>query len=513
MKRFLTICFLFLVFVSCFGNAGVFRGSGQTPTLEKTDQIQMVEEEIIMIPRRGNYPVDTSCRNLDKMEFRCRFILRNLTDQKVVIPVGFPLNTEARLQDDKGNFNQSHLIGHYGFTAGTKDRTFPVRFVPWDRKKKFSKLFLWEMTFLPKQEVELFVNYTMEGYLADSIKVKGALPENLVGRQNGLTWDAAAGATGYIVEYSTDNFAHVVRINTTRNSLDAFQLPAGDFQWRVRSNNNDEWVTGEKIVSGPPTATPQKIVSNADGNMDVFFGSANAVWEKGYLAEYQGNAGVVETIELKGRNKIADVFAGSDDANVLVLTDDGNGDALFVDDVFTALGEQARLSQIDEIRAGAGNDIIDLTSHQFAYNGDGVQIYGGLGDDVIWADNGSNILFGDAGTDRIVGGADNDVIVGGCGNDSLHGGGGEDIFCFGGDWGNDIVEQLSNGKVTLWFEANTGSWDEKTLTYTDGKNSVTVNGVSEVTLKFGTDDTLPAGVFDNFASEKIFEDKDKGLLA
>ena len=165
MKRFLIIYFLFLIFISCFGNAGVFRGSGQTPTLEKTDTIQMVEEEIIMIPRRGNYPVDTSCRNLDKMDFRCRFILRNLTDQKVVIPVGFPLDTQARLQDNKGKFNQSQLIGHYGFTAGTKDKTFPVRFVPWDEKKKFSKLFLWKMTFEPRQEIELFVNYTMEGYL------------------------------------------------------------------------------------------------------------------------------------------------------------------------------------------------------------------------------------------------------------------------------------------------------------------------------------------------------------
>ena len=165
MKKLLTLCLLLLVFISCFGNVGVFRGRGQTPMLEKTADIQMVEEEIIMFPRRGNYPVDTSCRNLDKMDFRCRFILRNLTDKKVIVPVGFPLDTEARLQDDKGYFNQSQIISHYGFTAGTADKTFPVRFVPHDKKKKFSQLFLWEMTFDPKQEIELFVNYTMEGYL------------------------------------------------------------------------------------------------------------------------------------------------------------------------------------------------------------------------------------------------------------------------------------------------------------------------------------------------------------
>ena len=165
MKRFLTFYFLFSVFVNCFGNAGVFRGSGQTPVLGKTDKIQMVEEEIIMFPRRGNYPVDTSGRNLDEMDFRCRFILRNLTDEKVVVPVGFPLDSEARYLNYGGEINQSQIIRNYGFTAGTKDKTFPVRFVPYDKQKKFSKLFLWEMTFEPKQEIELFVYYTMEGYM------------------------------------------------------------------------------------------------------------------------------------------------------------------------------------------------------------------------------------------------------------------------------------------------------------------------------------------------------------
>jgi hypothetical protein len=212
MKKLLTLCSLLLVFISCFGNAGVFRGSGQTPVLGKTDQIQMVEEEIIMFPRRGKYPVDTSCRNLDKMDFRCRFILRNLTDKTVVIPVGFPLDIEARLQDDKGKVNQSQLIGHYGFTAGTRDKTFPVRFVPWDKKKKFSKLFLWEMTFLPKQEIELFVNYTMEGYLG----LEGTMRNRDWGKRktykceylDGLTW--GLGQAQFYVTETGSSWAGVI---------------------------------------------------------------------------------------------------------------------------------------------------------------------------------------------------------------------------------------------------------------------------------------------------------------
>ncbi len=182
---------------------------------------------------------------------------------------------------------------------------------------------------------------------------------------------------------------------------------------------------------------------------------------------------------------------------------------------------QARLAQIDEIRAGAGNDIVDLTSQRFEYIGDGLTVRGGLGDDVVWANHGNNLLFGDAGNDQIVGAAGDDLIVGSSGNDTLHGGGGNDIFAFGGDWGKDTVEQLANGTVTLWFaDGNPALWDGKTLTYTDGDKSVKVTGTDteNIVLMFGDNgapyDTLQAiGAFDEFTSEKIFEDKNKGMLA
>jgi len=121
-----------------------------------------------------------------------------------------------------------------------------------------------------------------------------------------------------------------------------------------------------------------------------------------------------------------------------------------------------------------------------------------------------------------VGGSANDLIVGGIGNDSLHGGGGNDIFCFGDNFGKDTVEQLADGKVILWFESGSESnWNASTLTYSDGNNSVKVSGVTadKITLKFGDDqsalyDKLAAnGSFDDAASEKIFEDKNKGFLA
>ena len=143
----------------------------------------------------------------------------------------------------------------------------------------------------------------------------------------------------------------------------------------------------------------------------------------------------------------------------------------------------------------------------------GMNIYGGLGNDIIWGNTGSNKLFGNAGNDRIIGGTDNDEIIGGSGNDAMHGGGGNDVFCFGENWGNDTVEQLSGSSVTLWFENGSESnWNASTLTYSDGINSVKVSGVSDVTLKFGKA-ALPSGCFDDADSEKIFEDKNKGFLA
>ena len=163
-----------------------------------------------------------------------------------------------------------------------------------------------------------------------------------------------------------------------------------------------------------------------------------------------------------------------------------------------------------------------MTSQRFAYIGDGVTIYGGDGDDVIWSNKGDNKLFGDAGNDHIVGASGNDVLIGGSGNDRMHGGGGEDIFCFGENWGKDTVEQFAGGEITLWFGSGSeNNWNADTLTYSDGTNSVKVSGVSNdnITLIFGDDSSdlfnelSASGCFDDAASEKIFEDKNKGMLA
>ena len=349
--------------------------------------------------------------------------------------------------------------------------------------------------------------------------------------ENYLYWDEMTGAETYTVEIHSNNPEAAVKIFTDSNKIDLFAMPAGTYQWNITADNEDSF-SGEDFISEYSAKASCVITSNNDGNMDVFFTASDSVWEKSYFAEHHGMlngwTGTNEQISLAGKNKISDIFYGSDDSNVLLLTDDSNGDALFVDDIFTALPcelseQQARLSQIEEIRAGGGNDIIDLTSQRFTYQCDNMAVFGGEGNDTIWANSGTNILFGDAGDDRLVGGNGSDVLIGGSGNDRMHGGGGDDIFTFGGNWGNDTVEQLDGGIVILWFETGSyANWNADTLTYFDGYNSVKVSGVSKDDTAVIFADAIGADTFTTFqdigafldsSSEKIFEDKNSGMLA
>ena len=380
-------------------------------------------------------------------------------------------------------------------------------------------------------------DYTLnlvESTLSVTVDAPDLTPQAPVGTVEQVSWEASD-ADRYIVEYSMDNFEHVIRIETTASAADMLELPAGTYQWRVKADENSDWAVGESIVSELESDTPKVVQAVEDGSSDLFFAAPSGTWSNIYFAQHVGSVndweGTNETVSAKGRGRIQNLFFGSADPNVLCLTDGENGDGIFVDDVYTALPEEikdhmARLYRIQEIRAGAGDDIVDMTSQRFEYTGDGLTIRGGDGDDVIWANKGNNRLFGDDGNDRIVGASGDDVIVGGAGNDSMRGGGGCDIFVFCENWGVDTVDLSENELATLWFASGDESnWDAETLTYTDGENSVTVSGIFAdlVILKFGDDgseefaeqfaELSAAGAFDAYTSRKIFEESTTGAIA
>lgn len=309
-------------------------------------------------------------------------------------------------------------------------------------------------------------------------------------------------------------------------------LAAGTYQWRVRAVDRDVWSTGADIVSENEVVAPEVLLSNADGAGDVFFAAVAGTWDWDFaIAQHVGSVndweGTNEVIFIAGKGRVQDLFIGSDDPNILCLTDGDNGEVLFLDDVFTELPEnleahQARIANLHEIRAGAGADVIDLTSQRFEYTGGGMTVRGGDGGDVIWANMGDNFLFGDAGSDIIAGASGNDVIAGGIGDDAMQGGGGDDVFAFCENWGLDLVKQRSSGSVTLWFASGDESnWNAETLTYADGENRVTVSGVSadRIALRFGDDGSerfaalSAAGAFDAFTSRKVFDEAGNAVIA
>ena len=359
--------------------------------------------------------------------------------------------------------------------------------------------------------------------------------DDLVGTKDWVSWEPSVLMNKYTVEYSTDDFGHTMRFVTTGTAVDMLNLPAGTYQWRVTADSGKypEWFDGEEIVSDDTTAAPNVFRSDSDANDDIFFATPVDTWSNIYYAKHVGSigdwSGTNELVSAAGKSRIQDLFFGSADPGTLYLTDSENGDALFLDDVYTGLPEEieentARLFRLHEIIAGAGDDIVDMTSQQFGYLGSDLLISGGDGDDVIWASRGSrNTLFGDAGNDRLVGASGDDVIVGGIGDDRMHGGGGNDIFTFCDNWGHDTVEQRADGTVTLWFfYGSIENWDEETLTYSDGENSVkVVSDISadQVTLNFGPagsklfGNLFSMGAFTESLTKKVFDDTGKGLLA
>ena len=112
-----------------------------------------------------------------------------------------------------------------------------------------------------------------------------------------------------------------------------------------------------------------------------------------------------------------------------------------------------RLSGIEVIDGGAGNDILDMASH--LYSQGATTLIGGEGDDSAWGNlgddlisggsgndwlagnSGDDTLSGGTGNDRVEGLADNDLLSGGAGADSLSGGAGDDAL--DGGSGDDLL--------------------------------------------------------------------------
>ncbi|MFN3826446.1 MAG: DUF4114 domain-containing protein [Micavibrio sp.] len=167
----------------------------------------------------------------------------------------------------------------------------------------------------------------------------------------------------------------------------------------VNGQNGNDWVSGgfgaDYVIGGAGDDTFQYV--------------ADSVWAAGYMTL---NSDTGEVVDLEGYNQSHDKFQGDDGADTVVMTD-GN-DAIIADDPSSLAHPSAtgsRLSGIEMIDAGAGDDIINLTSLNYTFGN--VTAYGGSGNDIIWSSAGSDLLDGGSGNDWINGGDGDDEIYGG----------------------------------------------------------------------------------------------------
>ena len=188
---------------------------------------------------------------------------------------------------------------------------------------------------------------------------------------------------------------------------------------------------------------------------DVITLSPDGVWSVGFFAgnvNQQDAIGTNQLTGLAGKNRFADVIDGGEDADEIILTNDS--DVFFLHDSFselhtsltaTADGTTARIIDLETINAGAGNDVIDLTSSDFLLANLDMTLNGEAGNDVLWAAQGDDTLNGGAGNDRLNGSS---------GDDTLTGGSGADIFEFTITSGNDTITDYSaaDGDILRFFK-------------------------------------------------------------
>ena len=142
-------------------NVGVFTGYGHTIELSSTESIQMVSEEVTIVPGRGRFLFDGGVTGMDRVEYDCVFTLKNLKNQKIGIQVGFPLNSQFLNPPYNKKKKTSNLVAQYNFISQVEGHQYTVRYVPGDKDRKLKNLFLWDMTFEPSEIKILRVTYSM----------------------------------------------------------------------------------------------------------------------------------------------------------------------------------------------------------------------------------------------------------------------------------------------------------------------------------------------------------------
>ncbi|MBU2959995.1 hypothetical protein KO516_03960 [Citreicella sp. C3M06] len=213
--------------------------------------------------------------------------------------------------------------------------------------------------------------------------------------------------------------------------------------------------------------------------------------------------GTGRVIDLGGKTLLEAVSQGGDGYDVLHLTD--GGDAFFLHDAITGFNDEVALSRdsdgrqsaarfvgIEEIDAGAGDDLVDFTSPDYSMDGESIRVDLGGGNDVFWGTDSDDVVFGGAGDDSIFGGAGVDRLTGGAGADSFE-------FTQSARYVTVTDYNPHEGDTLRFYNAGSMLFDESSVSLTASGLSIVMTHsdtgareVMHVTLEGVSDLSLPA---------------------
>jgi VCBS repeat-containing protein len=274
------------------------------------------------------------------------------------------------------------------------------------------------------------------------------------------TWLTIDSATGILSGTPSNDDAGAISVTVI--ATDSFSLAMSDTYILTVPNtiigtNSDDNLLGTNGNDDISTLEGADVVYAQAGEDDITL-TADSTWGAGYSAKNISNqysVGTGEKISLDSFNRFSDVIDGGDDVDTLVLT--AGNDAFFIDDVYSAhhssltlvsttqsIESTARIVNLEVINAGAGNDIVDLTSNDFVL-AEAIVINGEAGNDTLWGSNGNDIINGGDG---------NDALFGGLGTDTFTGGAGSDRFQFTATTGSNVITDfdVSGDTIELYYK-------------------------------------------------------------
>ncbi len=226
----------------------------------------------------------------------------------------------------------------------------------------------------------------------------------------------------------------------------------------------------------------QDLISAGSGDDNINY-AQDSIWQDtSFESFFAWNVYSGDLISVDGKLQTFDSFDGGTGNDTLNLTD-GN-DVLFLDDpVISALSNSARISGIEIINGGLGDDIIDLTSLNYEY-GD-VTLNGGDGDDILWSNSGDDILNGGDGNDNLQAGTGNDILNGDAGDDILKGYDGDETLT--GGTGKDTLTGGFGFDSFNFTALNESTINQSDLItdFTQGEDSINFSNLGFTAIQLG----------------------------